>query len=95
MPATARRHHHPYGAAHRRSRAALLPQAIGTPCPAHYSPHCTGLMTNPRLMHLDHTVPLALGGQHGDRIICAPCNLSAGATLGNRLRAQTNRIRPW
>lgn len=43
-------------------------------------------MTNPRLMHLDHTTAVALGGTVGDRIICKPCNLTAGTTLGNLLR---------
>jgi len=88
MPARARTNGQgsPYDHTHRKRRAAMVRAALGTPCPARYSRNCTGLMTNPRLMHLDHSTPLALGGVHGDRIICAPCNTSAGATLGNRLR---------
>jgi hypothetical protein len=82
---------------HQRRRAALLPAAIGTHCPLGVSPRCTGLMTDPRLMQLDHSTPRALGGTRGDRIVCASCNASAGATLGNQLRAGTHRrkTREW
>ena len=96
MPATHRARRNPYDYRHRKRRAALLPAALGTPCPAQASPNCTGLMTDPALMHLDHTTPAALGGEAGDRIICAPCNLSLGATLGNQLRAPGIRAtRHW
>lgn len=93
MPALTRATAHPYGYQHRKRRAALIPAAIGTPCPGGRvlgqvvrSPKCTRIMTNPRLMHLDHTTALAVGGTVGDRIICKPCNLTAGTTLGNLLR---------
>ncbi|HET6914750.1 MAG TPA: hypothetical protein VFH56_01540 [Acidimicrobiales bacterium] len=91
MPALARAKRNPYGSEHQKRRKALLPAAQGTPCPARYSPNCDGIMTVPSRMHLDHSTPLALGGVHGDRIICAPCNLSSGAALGNRLRAARRR----
>jgi hypothetical protein len=82
-----------YGHNHQQRRKALLPAALGTRCPAHATPRCTTWMTDPRLMHLDHTTPLALGGTHGDRIICKPCNLSLGATLGNRMRQGVVAVR--
>lgn len=86
------------GHLHQQRRAALLPAALGTPCPGpSFGPRsrrCTGLMVDPKRMHLDHTVARALGGKHGDRIICAPCNTSSGARLGNALRrARTQRRR--
>lgn len=95
MPALHRQHVNPYGRAHRKRRATLIRAAFGAQCPGvlmpdgtlHRSPRCTIVMTNPRLMHLDHTTPVVLGGTVGDRVVCAPCNLSAGAILGNRLRA--------
>jgi hypothetical protein len=54
-------------------------------------------MVDPNLMELDHTHARALGGDRGDRIVCKPCNRSAGATLGNALRANRNRApaRDW
>lgn len=75
------------GSDHQRRRAALLPAAIGTRCPI-AGPRCDGIMTNPKRMDLDHSTPRVLGGQHGDRITCSPCNRSTGATLGNRLRGR-------
>ena len=92
MPARARTHSaSPYDHAHRKIRAALIPKALGTACPAHYSRNCTRIMTNPSMMHLDHTVPVALGGTRADRIICKPCNLAMGAALGNRIRKTHTR----
>lgn len=95
MPATNRRE---YSAAHRRRRAHLLPYALNTWCPcgqAGCTHRCDGLMTNPKRMDLDHSTPVILGGgEVGDRIICMPCNRSAGATLGNRLR-DGNPSRNW
>lgn len=79
------------GYTHQKRRRQLLPAALNTPCPAATSPRCTGLMTDPRRMDLDHTIPRALGGTHGDRIICSPCNRSAGARLGNQLRRHTRQ----
>lgn len=84
-----------YDTAHRKRREQLLPRALGTPCPCASCPRCRArgrpchrLMVDPKQMHLDHSTPLALGGRHGDRIVCAPCNTSAGAALGNHLRGQ-------
>lgn len=104
MPALHRQRANPYGRDHRKRRAALIRQAFGSMCPGvvlpdgrlHRSPRCTGIMIDARLMHLDHTTPVVLGGTVGDRIVCAPCNLSAGAILGNRLRGQpARRSRNW
>lgn len=87
-----------YGWQHQKRRAALLPHAVGTPCPGPAlgprSPRCTGLMTDPRLMDLDHTTPAALGGTAGDRIVCRYCNRSSGARLGNQLRGHGTPRRP-
>lgn len=69
-----------YGAAHRRRRAALLPFAYGTPCP-----FCKKVMTEDQKLDLDHSVPLALGGAVGDRIVHSHCNRIEGAKLGNAL----------
>lgn len=87
-----------YGHTHQQRRAILLPAALGTYCPGPSygprSPRCTGRMIDRKRMHLDHTVARALGGKHGDRIICAPCNTSSGARLGNALRrARSTRRR--
>jgi hypothetical protein len=103
MPATARANGSPYNHHHRKTRAALIPAAIGTPCPGDWingqpyrSRNCVGVMTNPAHMHLAHTTPVALGGTDADVINCAACNLGAGATLGNQLRAPTPRhTRDW
>jgi hypothetical protein len=35
-------------------------------------------MLEDQALDLDHTVPLALGGRHGDRIVHARCNRSVG-----------------
>lgn len=78
------------GHTHQTTRARLLPAALGTPCPIQ-GPRCTKVMTDPRRMDLDHTLPRALGGKAGDRIVCTPCNRGRGAALGNRLRAQRRR----
>lgn len=97
MPARGRTTN-PYNWQHRRLRARLIPAALGTPCPGDHvngqpyrSPNCDRILTNPRRMHLAHTVPLAQGGTTADTINCAPCNLGAGATLGNHLRGITQR----
>jgi hypothetical protein len=82
------------GYRHQVRRKQLLPGAMNTPCPGpatgRRSKRCTGVMIDPSRMDLDHSVPRALGGRHGDRIICTPCNRGAGATLGNTMRAQAN-----
>lgn len=72
---------------HRKLRARMLPAAIGKPCPLRISPKCTGLMTDPARMQLDHIVERVNGGpttQANCRIVCAPCNQRRGAQLGNR-----------
>jgi 5-methylcytosine-specific restriction endonuclease McrA len=67
---------------HQQRRRALLPLAYGKVCPG----GCGRVMTADMKLDLDHSVPRALGGKHGDRIVCSSCNRSAGARLGNRLR---------
>ena len=74
------------GSDHRKTKARLMPAALGQPCPIQ-GPRCDRIMTDPRRMQLDHSVPRILGGTRGDRIVCMPCNTGLGAALGNRLRA--------
>ena len=94
-------------AAQAAERERLLPYYLNTYClcgasgcshliPNKYGESCDVFMTDPKRMQLDHSTPVALGGGGvpGDRIICAHCNQSAGATLGNQLRG--NRAsRDW
>lgn len=101
MPATARATRNPYGHRHRQIRARLIRHALGTMCPGDWvngrpyrSRNCHGIMTNPRHMHLAHTIPLALGGTDGDTICCSACNLGAGAILGNQLRGTARHHTP-
>lgn len=82
---------HPYGWEHKRRREALLPLAYGKVCPG----SCGRVMTKDMRLELDHTVPLALGGTVGDRIMCARCNRSRGATMGNLLRQGRLNSREW
>jgi 5-methylcytosine-specific restriction endonuclease McrA len=85
------------GRQHQLQRKRLLRTALGTWCPLRL-PGCDGLMINPSRMDLDHTIPRALGGTTGDRIVCSHCNRSAGATLGNQMRQQVRayvRSRQW
>lgn len=79
-----------YGWAHQRTRASLLPYAIGKPCPM-----CGEPMTDAKTLDLDHSVPLARGGRHGDRIVHATCNRRAGALLGAELRKDLHTSRDW
>lgn len=65
-----------YGYAHRKRRARLLAKAYGTPCPM-----CDRIMQPGDKLDLDHSVPLALGGTVGDRIVCRSCNRAAGGRL--------------
>ena len=59
-----------YGHAHRKRRAALLPGAIGQPCPL-----CGRTMEPGQALDLDHTVPLVDDPLSiGDRIVHARCN---------------------
>jgi hypothetical protein len=73
-----------YGATHRTTRRALLPTAYGSPCT-----RCGRLILVGDAIDLDHTDDRTayLGFAH------ATCNRSAGATLGNRVRALTRRLR--
>jgi hypothetical protein len=84
--------HHLLDYAHQQRRKALLPAALGARCPI-AGPKCDGVMTVPARMHLDHTVPRAVGGTVGDRIVCMPCNCGNGARLGNRLRQVRHQAR--
>lgn len=59
-----------YGAAHRKLRAALLPQAYGTPCS-----RCGRPMLKGQALHLDHND--ARTGYAG--FSHARCNVRAGA----------------
>jgi hypothetical protein len=90
---------HGYGPAHRKERARQLVYSINTMCPCCWGQpskhHCDGLMLDPARMDLDHSTPIALGGTGvGDRLICLPCNRSAGGSLGNRLR-DARASRDW
>lgn len=59
-----------YGMEHKRTRAELLPTAIGTPCPL-----CGHIMQADDALDLDHTTPLARDRTaRGDRICHASCN---------------------
>jgi len=69
------------GAEHQRIRKALLPYAYGKQCAM-----CGLLMSKDQALDLDHSLPRALGGTHGDRIVHASCNRSAGARLQQALR---------
>jgi len=83
----------PYGYQHQKRRAALLTHAYGKPCPL-----CGAVMLPGQRLQLDHSIPLALGGTTGDRIVHGRCNERAGARLGNlirgRRRAKTRRAMP-
>jgi hypothetical protein len=62
--------HPAYGWTHRRRRAALLPQAYGTPCP-----RCGELMLATQRLELDHSDPRTKDAAlPGDRITHATCN---------------------
>jgi hypothetical protein len=69
------------GADHQRRRKALLPHAYGRPCPM-----CGHPMLEGQALDLDHTLPRALGGTVGDRIVHSRCNRRAGQALGRRRR---------
>ena len=79
----------PYGSQHQKMRARLLPLAYGTPCPM-----CGLVMLWGQRLHLDHSIPLALGGKHGDRIVHGWCNEAAGARLRNRRQGRQGRQGP-
>lgn len=78
-------------AVHRHRRRALEAKAGGTHTPAdlkrilhaqgHRCPYCRADLRKVK-KHLDHVMPLALGGSNGPENLawlCAPCNLSKGA----------------
>lgn len=70
------------GWSHQRERAAALRAFVdGTVCAL-----CGRAMFSMQRLHLDHSVPRALGGQGPRRLVHARCNESAGARLGNRLK---------
>lgn len=82
---------HENRAAHRHRRRALEVKAGGTHTPAdlrrilhaqgHLCPYCLANLRKVK-KHLDHVMPLALGGSNGPenlQYLCAPCNLSKGA----------------
>jgi 5-methylcytosine-specific restriction endonuclease McrA len=53
-------------------------------------PGLNGIAHPATQLEVDHVVPVALGGRDTDglRVLCATCNLSRGAKLGNELRAR-------
>jgi hypothetical protein len=65
-----------YDAQHKRTRAALLPGAYGTPCPLCHQP-----MLPTQQLDLDHTISAVFGGV-GDRIVHARCNRARGRGQG-------------
>lgn len=81
------------GADHQKIREDLIPTALGTRCPIG-GPRCIGVMDDPALMELDHSTPRAKGGTVGDRIVCAPCNHSEGARMGNAMRTAPAEAQP-
>jgi 5-methylcytosine-specific restriction endonuclease McrA len=69
----------PVDAAHRRLRAALLPLALGTPCPL------CGVTITTANAELDHITPRSRGGQSvpsNVRILCGDCNHKRGSRDG-------------
>jgi hypothetical protein len=84
-------HKRGYGRDHRKRRAALIPLAIGQPCPM-----CDVAMKISDQLDLDHSTPLALGGTVGDRIVHRKCNQLAGAKLGYAMaNKRTPASRAW
>lgn len=64
-----------YGAEHQRTRAELLPQAYGQPCP-----HCGERMWPDQALHLDHT-----DDRSGYIGMChSTCNLSRAGKAAHR-----------
>ena len=103
MPSRVRRsaNHKSYTYEHDKRRKELIPLAIGTPCPCRSrncrrhsgQPTCGRLMVNPKQMDLGHDPPLCVDPtpRPGNVVICASCNRSEGAVLGNRIRAARKR----
>lgn len=68
--------HRAYRKQHERTRAKLLPLAIGKPCPLCGVPMQMGMAWP---LDLDHSDPaMKQLGLPGDRIVCAKCNRSRG-----------------
>jgi hypothetical protein len=64
-----------YDAEHDRTRAELLPLAIGQPCP-----RCGELMEDGQALDLGHSIPRSIDpASRADRIEHATCNRGAGA----------------
>lgn len=79
-----------YGADHERTRARLLPAAYGRPCEM-----CGEPMRQDEKLDLDHSLPIALGGTKGDRIVHAICNQRAGAELGRERAKAAKRAKAF
>lgn len=72
-----------YGYAHQRLRAALLPSAIGRPCP-----RCGQTMRPGEPLDLDHT-----DNRAGYRGMChSTCNRAAGARKTNAARRAAHAL---
>lgn len=75
------------GASHVQERKqALARLQDGDPCA-----YCGQPMFRGQRLHLDHSVPRAVGGEGPRRLVHGRCNESAGAKLGNRLRRDRRR----
>ncbi len=83
--------HRAYGSKHKRTRAVLLPQAIGTPCP-----RCGHTMEAWQPLDLGHSDPkLKAAGLPGDRIEHRYCNRSAGNGTALTQPANHTPSRTW
>lgn len=71
------------GADHQRRRVALLPAAIGQPCPL-----CEKTMLAGQALDLDHSTPRVDDpASIGDRIVHASCNRAAGGRIAAARRS--------
>jgi hypothetical protein len=77
-----------YGTEHRKARdTALDMMPNGAPCP-----RCNRPMYKWQRLQLGHVVSVAMGGSNGPtRMEHGSCNESAGARLGNRLKASRRK----
>jgi hypothetical protein len=73
-----------YGYEHRKDRTRAIDAMVnGSPCP-----RCNRPMYKWQRLQLGHVISVAMGGSNGPtRIEHGTCNESAGARLGNRLKA--------
>jgi|SRR5215475_1659641 len=92
------------GAAHQRDRETMIAAMVdGTACPRRSicgglpmfsTPQAAAAAGLPRKLwnvNADHVIPRALGGANGPKVLAHEhCNKSAGAVLGNKLRAARN-----